>query len=586
MRKKITFLLMLILGYISTYAQNTTVRGTVKDQQGAPLPGVSVLLKGTTIATATGLDGTYSISVPATGTLTFTFIGFATQDRAIANQTTIDVSLQESVKSLNEVVVVGYGTQKKATVTGATSTIRSGDLQDQQVTRVDQALQGRTSGVNVVQSTGAPGSAPQIRIRGITSINNSEPLYVIDGIVALNGGIDNINPNDIESISVLKDASAAIYGSRASSGVILVTTKKGKSGPPQISYNGYIGFQGPITKVKMANATEYATLRNQSVTNDGQAAIFANPSSFGTGTNWQNEIFSNNALIQNHNLAIQGGTDKSTYYLSFSHLDQEGIIFKDISNYQRYNFAINTNSKIKKWLTVGESFTYSYIKNQSNFNTNSEFGGPLNSSLNLDPITPVLQTNSSISAGYNQYAVRNAQGQAYGISPYVNQEITNPVAYSQTVLGNYGWSHNMLGNAFMEITPVAGLKLRSQISGKQAFYGSESFNPLYFLNSSTSNQTNPSAYRASNRNLTWNWDNTATYDRTFGLHSFTALIGTSTQQASATNLNGIYNNLPVSTFSEASFNYALPAASRIAGGGEDQPYRVASYFARLNYDYD
>jgi TonB-linked SusC/RagA family outer membrane protein len=586
MRKKITFLLILLLGFISTYAQNSTVRGTVKDQQGAPLPGVSVLLKGTTVASVTGIDGTYSISAPADGTLTFSFIGFNTQERLVSNQTTINITLAESVKNLNEVVVVGYGTQSRRTVTGAITSVKSSDIQDQQVTRVDQALQGRTSGVNVVQSSGSPGSAPQIRVRGITSINNSEPLYVIDGIVALNGGIDNINPNDIESIDVLKDASAAIYGSRASSGVILVTTKKGRAGAPQISYNGYAGFQGPITKVKLANASQYAMLRNQSVTNDGQAAIFANPSSYGTGTNWQDEIFSNNALIQNHNLSIQGGTDKSTYYLSFGHLDQEGIIFKDISNYKRYNFAVNTNSKIKKWLTVGESFTYSYIKNQSNFNTNSEFGGPLGSSLNLDPITPVIQTNSALAAGYNRYAVRNVDGQPYGISQYVNQEITNPLAFAQTVQGNYGWSHNLLGNAFIEIAPIQGLKLRSQISGKQAFYGRESFSPLYYLNSSTSNQTNPSEYRESNRNLSWNWDNTASYERSFGLHNITALIGASTQQASAVNLNGTYNNLPVTNFNDASFNYALPATSRIAGGGEDQPYRVASYFARLNYDYD
>jgi TonB-linked SusC/RagA family outer membrane protein len=586
MRKKITFLLIIVLSYLGTYAQNTTIRGIVKDQQGAPLPGVSVLLKGTTIATATGLDGSYSISAPPTATLTFSFIGFTSQDRPVNNQTTINITLAENVKSLNEVVVVGFGTQKKAEVTGAISHVGASDLQDQQITRVDQALQGRTSGVNVVQSSGQPGAAPTIRIRGITSINNSDPLYVIDGIVMLNGGLDNVNPNDIESIDVLKDASAAIYGSRASNGVVLITTKKGRSGAPQLTYNGYVGFQGPVTKVKMANASQYAMLRNESLTNDGKTAPFANPSALGTGTNWQDQIFSNNALIQNHNLAIQGGTEKSTYYTSFGYYDQQGIIFKDISNYKRFNFTVNTSSKLRKWLTIGENFNYGYIKNQSNFNTNSEFGGPLSSALNLDPVTPILQTDPTIAAGYNQYAVKNAQGTPYGISQYVSQEITNPLAYAQTVQGNYGWSHNLIGSGFIEIEPIQGLKVRSQISGKQAFYGSESFSPLYYLNSSTSNLTNPSEYRASNRNLSWNWDNTASFTRTFGLHTASVLIGQSVQEASSAEINGTYNNVPITTFDQRSFNFGLPAASRIAGGAEIQPYRVASTFGRITYDYD
>jgi TonB-linked SusC/RagA family outer membrane protein len=587
MYKKITLLIALMLSvYSFAFAQSSTVKGKVSDKSGQSLPGVTVAVKGTTTGTVTDVSGGYTIAVPPDATLSFSFLGFATQDIPVGGQSVINVALLESATNLNEVVVVGFGTQKKAEVTGAISHVSATDLQDQQVTRVDQALQGRTSGVNVVQSSGQPGAAPTIRIRGITSINNSDPLYVIDGTVVLNGGIDNINPNDIESIDVLKDASAAIYGSRASNGVVLITTKKGRSGVPQLSYNGYVGVQGPVTKVKLANASQYATLRNESLSNDGGAAPFANPASLGTGTNWQDEIFSNNALIQSHNLTIQGGSDKSTYYTSFGYLDQQGIIFKDISNYKRYNFTVNTSSKIRKWLTIGENLNYSYIRNQSNFNTNSEFGGPLSSALNLDPTTPLLQTDQSIAAGYNQYAVRNAQGVPYGISQYVSQEITNPVAYAQTVQGNYGWSHNFLGNAFIEIEPLQGLKVRSQISGKQAFYGNESFSPLYYLNSSTSNTTNPSEYRETDRNLSWNWDNTASYTHSFGLHTASILIGQSIQQASSALLNGTYNNVPVSSFDQRSFNFGLPAASRIAGGGEQQPYKVASTFGRITYDYD
>lgn len=574
----------------ATDAQNaasTPVTGKVTDESGLPVIGATVTEKGTTNGVSAGVDGTFKLNVSGpNAVLVVQFLGYTPKEITVGTQTVINVVLASDVKALNEVVVIGYGTQKKSVVTGAISHVGAKDLQDQQVTRVDQALQGRTSGVNVVQSSGSPGSSPAIRIRGITSINNSNPLYVIDGVVVLNGGLDNINPSDVESIEVLKDASAAIYGSRASSGVVLVTTKKGKSGAPTITYSGYGGVQGPVSKVKLANATQYATLRNQSLANDGQAPAFANPSQYGTGTNWQNEIFSNNAPIQSHNLSINGGSDKSTYYVSFGYFNQDGIVLKDVSNYKRYNFTVNTTSKIKKWLTVGENFAYTYINNQGSFNTNSEFGGPLSSSLNLDPITPVLQTNSAIASTYSQYAIKNAAGVPYGISPYVGNEITNPLAYQQTIQGNYGWSHNMLGNAFVEIEPIKGLKIKTQINGKQAFFGSESFTPLYYLNSNNSNITNQSAYRASNRGLTWNWDNTATYTKTIGLHNFSVLAGTTAQSSSEVDLNGTYNNLPVSSFDQSSFNFALPALNRVAGGGEAQPYRTASYFGRVTYDYD
>lgn len=582
--------MIFLLSCFCTYAQSTIVRGVVNDQQGAPLPGVSVQLKGTATATATGPDGGYSINATSNGTLTFSFVGFNSQNVAINNQTAINITLQENVKSLNEVVVVGYGTQKKSVVTGAISSVKTSDIQDQQVTRVDQALQGRTSGVTVVQSSGAPGSAPTVRIRGITSRLNSDPLYVVDGVVILNGGIENINPNDIESIEVLKDASAAIYGSRSSNGVILVTTKKGRSGTPQITYNAYYGLQGPVKKVELADASQYAALRNQSLINDGGAALFTNPSSYGTGTNWQDQIFSNKARIQNHSLSISGGTDKSTYYTSFGYLDQQGIVEPSISNFKRFNATVNTSFKAKKWLTIGENASYAYVRNQNNLNTNSEFGGPLSSALNLDPITSTVITNLSgvpNPADYTSpYLVRDGLGRPYGISAYVKQEITNPLAYIQTQQGNYGWSHNLLGNAFVEIEPIKGFKIRSSINGKQAFYGSESFSPLFYLNSSTSNTSNTSQYRASNRNLTWNWDNTASYTRTIGLHNFTALVGTSAFEQYATYLGGTYIGEPVNTFNQASFNYALSNTNKIASGGEDQPYTVASYFGRLTYNYD
>jgi TonB-linked SusC/RagA family outer membrane protein len=580
----------------TTDAVAVPITGKVVDKNGEAIIGASILEKGTTNGVSTDLNGNFKLSVAGPGSvLVVAYIGFNNQEVTVGNQTNINITLVEGVKNLTEVVVVGYGTQKKITVTGAISSVKAADLQDQQVTRIDDALRGRVSGVNVVQSSGSPGSTPTIRVRGITSINKSDPLYVIDGVVVDNGGIDNINPNDVESIDVLKDASAAIYGSRASNGVIIVTTKKGKKGEPQISYNGYVGFQGPVSKVKLADATQYATLRNQALTNDGKAPIFANPASLGKGTNWQDEIFSNSALIQNHNLSISGATDKANYYTSFGYLDQKGIVMPDISDYKKFNFTVNTSYKLKKWLTVGENFTYTYTRSKSVGNTNSVFGGPLSSALNLDPITPVTinDINAQPNADtYNSQAnliVRNGQGQPYGISNYVSQEITNPLAYAQTRLGNYSYATNLLGSAFAEIEPIAGLKIRSQISAKQAYYGQDGFTPLYFLNSSSNNLSNTSQYQENDRNLSWNLDNTVTYTRSFGKHNFTALVGNSAQKVTVSGLGGTFIGEPVNSFNDASNAFSLPTANRIANGlnlNDIQPHSLSSYFGRLTYDYD
>ncbi|QQL50471.1 TonB-dependent receptor [Mucilaginibacter ginkgonis] len=570
-----------------------TVTGKVTDESGQPVIGATIVEKGTTNGVSAGVDGSYSLNVSGPdATLVISFLGYNPKEVVVGAQTTINVTLTANVRSLNEVVVVGYGTQKKSAVTGAISSVRSSDLQDQQLTRIDDALKGRTSGVTVVQSSGAPGSTPTVRVRGVTSINNSDPLYVIDGVVVDNGGIDNINPNDVESIDVLKDASAAIYGSRASNGVVIVTTKKGAKGPAKLAYNGYIGWQGPVSKVKLANATQYATLRNQALTNDGNAALFANPSQYGVGTNWQDQIFSNSARIQNHNLSISGANDNASYYTSFGYLDQQGIVMPEISNYKKFNFTTNTSYKVKKWLTIGENFTYTYTRSQNNFNTNSVFGGPLSSALNLDPITPVVvsdinaQPNASTYNNNASLIQRNGAGLPYGISNYVANEITNPFAYAATQQGNYNYATNLLGNAFVEVSPVAGLKIRSQISAKQAYYGSNSFTPLYYLNANSTNLSNTSQYEANNRNFTWNIDNTITYTRSFGLHNFTALIGQSAQQESASGIGGTFIGEPINTFAQASPNFTLANANKIANGFDNQPYRLASTFARLTYDYD
>jgi len=569
--------------------QQQSVTGKVTDPTGKALSGVSILIKGTSTGTLTDANGNFSINAGNNDVLTVSFVGFTTQQVSVNGQTSLNITLQVEKNVLNEVVVIGFGTQSKRLLTGAISSVKSSDLENQQVVRFDDALQGRTTGVTVVQSSGAPGAGPTMRVRGVTSINNSDPLYVIDGVVVDNGGLDNINPGDIESIDVLKDASAAIYGSRASNGVIIVTTKKGKVGAPQLSYNGYYGIQGPVKKLKLADAEQYATLRNESLANDGAAPLFANPSAFGKGTNWQNEIFTKNAPIQNHDISISGGNENGRYYTSFGYLNQQGLVLSDISNYKRFNYALNSSYKLRKWVTIGENINYAYTKSQGSLNTNSEFGGPLSSAINLDPITQVVVTDmSTVDPSFytNPNIIRNSKGQPYGISQYVGQEMSNPLAYEQTQLGNYNWAHNLIGNAYIEVTPIRGLTLRSTLAAKKAFYGNQSFTPLYYLNSVSGNLTNTSAYRESDQNFTWNWDNTASYDFSTGLNNVTVLVGTSAQKESGNGVNANYIGLPVSNYTQSSFNFSVAQANRIAGAYDNQPYSLSSVFGRVIYNYD
>ncbi|WP_461451747.1 SusC/RagA family TonB-linked outer membrane protein [Mucilaginibacter sp.] len=596
MRKTITILFIFLLSGISVaLAQNITVKGTVVDKTGAGLPGVTVTVKSTTQGTITDVDGNYTISAPANGTLRFSFVGFNPQDVAVSNRPNVNVTLEDNTTGLNEVVVIGYGTQKKATVTGAISGVTAADLKDQPNVRVDDALEGHAAGVTVTQSSGAPGSSPNIYIRGAGSLGDSYPLYVVDGQIWDNGGYDAINPNDIESIQVLKDASAAIYGSRSSNGVVLITTKKGAIGTPKVTYNFYYGTQSVTKKVGLANASQYAQLSDEAAANDGTTQPFTNPSQYGTGTNWQNQIFGNAPIMQ-QNLAVSGGTDKSNYFTSVSYFNQEGIVTPKYSDYKRATFRVNTNSQPKKWFSYGENFTYSYVQSTTNFNTNSVFGGPLSDALNLDPLTPVVVTNVAAqpnastytNPNFSPYIIRNAQGQPYGISNYVANEIVNPIAAEQLQNGNYGWSHNLFGDAFAQITPIPGLNIKTDIAAKQSFYGSDSFTPLYYLNANNSNippATN-NQFAQFNRNLEWNWDNTATYTRQIGKHNFSILLGQSSEEESGDLVQDQNYGEPITSYQQASFDFNLPQVDRYGYAAQNQPLTHASLFSRVTYNYD
>jgi TonB-dependent starch-binding outer membrane protein SusC len=571
------------------YAQ--TVTGKVTSESGEPLIGASVTLKGTSAGDVTDINGNFSINVPDVGgTLVVSYIGFLSQEVAIAGRTTINITLIADAKSLEEVVVIGYGVQKKSVVTGAISSVKSADLENQQITRVEQALQGRTSGVTVAANSGAPGAGSTVRVRGITTLNNNEPLYVVDGVI-VSGGLDYLNQSDIASIEVLKDAaSAAIYGTRGATGVILVTTKKGKEGTMRVNYNAYYGTQSPTRKLDLLNATEYATLRNEAAVAGGNPIVYQDPRALGEGTNWQDHVFNDDARIQNHEFSLSGGNNKSTFYASYGYLNQEGIVATAISNFERHNVRLNSTHKATDWLTIGQNLGYSHIKSIGGFNPNTEFGGPLNSAINLDPTTPFLITDPAILDDPNniynrQPVIRNAQGFPYGISTTVMQEMTNPAAYIQTQLGNYGWSDNIVGNAFAEVEPLKGLKFRSTLGGKLAYWGGESYKPIYYLNASTiSQQTSRSRDR--NQVMDYNIENILSYTRNLTDHNFTVLLGQGAYKDAQTSGLGLsYTGIPANNFDDASFNLPVPSANIGAYAYDGVAHTVSSLFGRVIYDY-
>jgi TonB-linked SusC/RagA family outer membrane protein len=584
--------------FLPVMAQEILVTGTINAKTGEPLAGATVAIKGSNIATTTNPEGKFSIHVPNRKVLlVVSYVGMNNKEVSIPESGTITVQLENvGATGLDEVVVVGYGTASKKVVTGAISSVKAKDLENVPSNRIEQSLQGRVAGVTIAANSGQPGSASTIRVRGVTTFYNSgseggnNPLWVVDGVVVDQNGIGYLNQSDIESIEVLKDAaSAAIYGTRAATGVILVTTKKGKSGKLTVNYNGFYGISRAAKKLDLLNATQYATIINEKAVNGGGAKVFADPNSLGAGTNWQDAIFNDKAARFSHELSMSGGTDRSTFYLSFGYQDQEGIVAGPISNYTRKNIRINSTHKIASFLTFGEQIGYSHQKSVGLGNTNSEFGGPLSSAINLDPVTPLVITDPAI-ANNNPYSnnpvIKDGNGNPYGISPYVGQEMSNPAAYIQTRLGQYNWSDDFVGNTYLEAALGKHFKVRSTLGGKLSYWGSQGFTPLYYL-SATVNTTKNTYNKENNNSLNWNIENTLTYTNSFNKHNVTVLLG---QGAYVENIGGkstvALNNLPVSSYRDASFSFDISQANRSSTSADFQKHKLSSLFGRLNYNYD
>jgi TonB-linked SusC/RagA family outer membrane protein len=369
MKKKIHHLFLLLgicLGTAaSVFAQGQTVTGKVTDEKGEGIPGASVTVKGTQVGTLTTAEGTYSLEAPGSGTLVFSFVGYLKEEIAISNRSSVNISLKTDTKALEEVVVVGYGTQRKVETTGSIASVKASDLVQTPVANIAQGLQARVAGVQINQNSGAPGGNISVRIRGTNSINgSSEPLYVIDGIQISNGGgitdvspLSTINPNDIESVEVLKDASAsAIYGARAANGVVLITTKRGKNGVTRVTFDSYYGTQKVNKTLDVLNASEFAQLENEVFKN----TYYPDPASLGEGVNWQSYIF-RKAPIQNHQLSINGGNEKTQLAMSLNYFDQEGTFIG--SGFKRYSYRLNLDHRLSKSIKIGTSILGSYSVN-------------------------------------------------------------------------------------------------------------------------------------------------------------------------------------------------------------------------------
>ena len=587
---------------IGMFAQQQTVKGVVKDVTGEPIIGASVLVKGTNNGTITNLDGAFSLSNVEEGVeIEITYVGYLPQI-VKATIAPLNIILREDTKTLDEIVVIGYGTQKKSVVTASIAKVSSEDLSRTSPTRVDNALKGLAAGVQVTTLNGQPGASSRVRVRGIGTINNSDPLYIIDGM-PVDGGIDNINPADIASIEVLKDAaSGAVYGARAANGVVLVTTKKGSIGKTKVSYDFSYGWQSAWKKRDMLNATQYATLMNEAADYAGEAPRYEQVASLGSGTNWQDALFYDNAPVQNHQLSISGASEKVNYYFSLGYYDQDGIIGGnyDASNYQRLSLRSNTmytlfdESEQRNWLkkmTFSMNIAYSRV-NSVGVTAGSLTGSPLGDALLMDPTMSVYAKDESELQNYDRntygdpiYDKRSGQLLSMPSSDF--NELANPLARLSLPYEKNN-SDKIIATLAAELSVWDHLKYKFSWGSDLAFWGKDGWNHPHYLNKNATNDKSK-VWSEMNRGYTWQIENVLTYDKTFGVHSFAVVLGQSAKKYTGRGLKGDAMDMIEYIGDKANLDFTTglqSAGKRNATGGAFDPTTLASYFGRLSYNYD
>lgn len=535
-----------------------SIHGVIKDDMGVALPGVNVLVKGTSIGTTSDGEGAYTLEVPgAESILVFSFIGFETKEVLVGAQTTLDVILNADTRTLQEIVVVGYGKQEKGDVTGSVSSIKSEDLKSIPVPNVSTAMQGRAAGVQVI-ANGAPGSDATFIIRGLGTINSTNPLLVIDGMPVASG-LNTLNPDDIESVQILKDASAAaIYGSRGANGVVIVTTKNGKrEAASSLSINFYTAVQQVTNLTEMLNSSEFAQLNNEMMMANGQPTnpAFADPSTITTTYDWLGAMF-RSAPMNNLSVSYSGGSAKSNFHVSGNVLDQKGVVIN--TGYKRYSIQLNADHEIMKGLTFGHNLTLNH-----DIKTNGNYG--IREAMAMVPLQPIYNADGSYS---------NPIG-----NPLWYGGMNNPIGLAE-VPENATKGYNLIGSMYGEIEIVKGLKFRTNGGLQVNFWDTKNWNPKYDW--SPTPQIETYLGTTYNKNINWLWDNTLTYDTKLNdIHHLTVLVGTSAQENYYS-----YNFASRQGFaSDVTQEINSGGKETLDNGGSASEWSLFSYFGRLNYTY-
>lgn len=608
MKRSILLLLLTTVLSLGAFAQTTTVSGVItSSEDGEPLIGATVKVKGTTVGTTTDIDGNYTIKVDANGTLQFSYMGYEGVDRQVKGQSTINVVMDPQQDLLDEVVVVGYGTVKKSDLTGSVASVNADKLNKTPAASLSNALQGQVAGVTVNSLTGRPGAGAEVRIRGVGTVNGSSPIYVVDGVIA--DDINFLSPNDIEHIEVLKDASAtAIYGARGANGVIIVTTKTGSlSQPTHITFNGYIGFQQRWKKLDVMNAKDYAdtyvaingnasakkyyaenglngwlNLYQSLRSSDFYPTVYnpeTNPTGFDysqVNTDWQDEVF-RTGLIQNYHLAIDGGSDKATYSLSGSWFGQEGIIIG--SDYQRFTGRLNTTFQAFPWLKVGENVTFmsSVAKNAYESGDNSESAGAniISAAFAMAPWDPTHYPAGYVNRNGEDMGGRISAGSAYKnvTNPFSMVEYSNPKSTNERFVGNF----------FLDLTPIKHFVLHSSFSFDYRITRDKSFSEQYVVSSYDKRDKNFLSSSIS-RAAYWNNDNILTYSNDFGKNSITAMAGFTVEEYNYYSIGNSGANI----LNPDERNWYLSQVTEDFGTPSDgvSRNRRQSWLGRVNYSFD
>ena len=577
-KKEGIFLLLFLSLFVfnqTVFAQQRKITGKVAGADGQPIPGAAVKIKGKSGGTGSNNDGVFAINAETGDVLLVSSIGFQSKEITIQQGSTLNVTLTEDNKNLDEVVVVGYGVQQKKLVTGASVQVKGDVLQGQSTPNPLQALQGQTPGVQITTASGQPGGSVNVVIRGLGTTGSAGPLYVVDGV--LTNDITYLNSADIESIDVLKDAaSAAIYGSQAANGVVLVTTKTGKKGQSgQLTLDAYTGVQNVPNKIHLLNSQQYATIMDEAAVNSGKQPYFTNAqiAAMGTGTDWINQLFVPDAVTRNYSFGASGASDASVYSMGGSYTDQEGVVGgKSLSNYTRYSFRINTEHNFyNDIIKVGQHLTYTDIKNNG-VATGNQYNNTLRGAFNTSPFVPVYDASGNF---YDNSKSTWDAGEAnpYALAVYNNQNRAN--------------TQRILGDIYLVVQPIKGLTFRTSLGLDYNSYDYHSFLPIYNLSTYAYN-TVTKASQTMSKGQSLIWDNVLTYK--FDIkenHHFEVLAGTSAYQADGSNIYGTNTNL---IFDDLDHSWLSNATNKNStgitiGGGPNDPDRRLSYFGRINYNY-